>query len=351
MSHLHVTNLSKSVGVKTLFTNVEFSLYPGERAGLIGVNGTGKSTLLSILAGDLESDTMEMDHPKKYRITYLMQEPEFDESLTVLETVFSGDSPLLALNRSYEKALQNMIADSGSEQLQEELMKIQEGMERENAWDINALAKTALTKLGIDMYDQQISELSGGQRKRVALAKALIEPADLILLDEPTNHLDAGSTEWLQETLLRMNSAMLFVTHDRYFLDAVSTHIFELADQTMYTHKGNYGDYLEARAVREEMAEATKQKMHNRFRSRAEMDPPLAPKPVARNKKRASSVLINYRKTCNQRQTIRAWNFPCKASDSARKSSKGKTWPFLMATVRFSIPSTFSCKAATASAS
>src|SRR5690606_28680801 len=120
----------------------------------------------------LESDTMEMDHPKKYRITYLMQEPEFDESLTVLETVFSGDSPLLALNRSYEKALQNMIADSGSEQLQEELMKIQEGMERENAWDINALAKTALTKLGIDMYDQQISELSGGQRKRVALAKA-----------------------------------------------------------------------------------------------------------------------------------------------------------------------------------
>ncbi|RAZ70233.1 ABC-F family ATP-binding cassette domain-containing protein [Planococcus maitriensis] len=267
MSHLHVTNLSKSVGVKTLFTNVEFSLYPGERAGLIGVNGTGKSTLLSILAGELESDTMEMDHPKKYRITYLMQEPEFDESLTVLETVFSGDSPLLALNRSYEKALQNMIADSGSEQLQEELMKIQEGMERENAWDINALAKTALTKLGIDMYDQQVSELSGGQRKRVALAKALIEPADLILLDEPTNHLDAGSTEWLQETLLRMNSAMLFVTHDRYFLDAVSTHIFELADQTMYTHKGNYGDYLEAKAVREEMAEATKQKMHNRFRS------------------------------------------------------------------------------------
>ena len=105
MSHLHVTNLSKSVGVKTLFTNVEFSLYPGERAGLIGVNGTGKSTLLSILSGDLESDNMEMDHPKKYRITYLMQEPEFDESLTVLETVFSGDSPLLALNRSYEKAL------------------------------------------------------------------------------------------------------------------------------------------------------------------------------------------------------------------------------------------------------
>jgi ATP-binding cassette subfamily F protein uup len=146
-------------------------------------------------------------------------------------------------------------------------MRIQEGMEKENAWDINALAKTALTKLGIDMFDQNISELSGGQRKRVALAKALIEPADLILLDEPTNHLDAISTEWLQETLLRMNSAMLFVTHDRYFLDAVSTHIFEIADQTMYTHKGNYGDYLENKAIRDEMAASSQQKLENRFRS------------------------------------------------------------------------------------
>ena len=267
MSHLNITNLTKTVGAKTLFKNVEFSLYPGERAGLIGVNGTGKSTLMSILSGDMESDSIVMDHPKKYRITYLMQEPEFDETLTVLETVFSGDSPILALNRSYEQALKNMMADSSSTQLQDELMKIQEGMEQDNAWDINALAKTALSKLGIDMYDQQISELSGGQRKRVALAKALIEPADLILLDEPTNHLDAISTEWLQETLLRMNSAMLFVTHDRYFLDAVSTHIFELADQTLYTHKGNYGDYLENKAIRDEMAASSQQKLENRFRS------------------------------------------------------------------------------------
>ncbi|WKA49534.1 ABC-F family ATP-binding cassette domain-containing protein [Planococcus liqunii] len=267
MSHLNVTKLTKTVGAKTLFKDVEFSLYPGERAGLIGVNGTGKSTLMSILAGDVEADSVNMDHPKKYEITYLKQEPEFDESLTVLETVFSGDSPILALNRSYEQALKNMMVDSSSTQLQEELMNIQEGMEQENAWDINALAKTALTKLGIDMFDQPVGELSGGQKKRVALAKALIEPADLILLDEPTNHLDAVSTEWLQETLLRMNSAMLFVTHDRYFLDAVSTHIFELADQTMYTHKGNYGDYLENKAIRDEMAASSQQKLENRFRS------------------------------------------------------------------------------------
>lgn len=267
MSHLNITNLTKTVGAKTLFKNVEFSLYPGERAGLIGVNGTGKSTLMSILAGEMEADSLSMDHPKKYQITYLKQEPEFDESLTVLETVFSGESPILALNRSYERALKNMMVDSSSTQLQDELMNIQEGMEQENAWDINALAKTALTKLGIDMFDAPVGELSGGQKKRVALAKALIEPADLILLDEPTNHLDAVSTEWLQETLLRMGSAMLFVTHDRYFLDAVSTHIFELADQTMYTHKGNYGDYLENKAIRDEMAASSQQKLENRFRS------------------------------------------------------------------------------------
>lgn len=267
MSHLNITKLTKTVGAKTLFKNVEFSLYPGERAGLIGVNGTGKSTLMSILAGSMDADSVVKDHPKKYRITYLMQEPEFDESLTVLETVFSGDSPILVLNRAYENALKNMMVDSSSTQLQDELMDIQEKMEQENAWDINALAKTALSKLGIDMYDQSVGELSGGQRKRVALAKALIEPADLILLDEPTNHLDAVSTEWLQETLLRMGSAMLFVTHDRYFLDAVSTHIFEIADQTMYTHKGNYGDYLENKAIRDEMNASSQQKLENRFRS------------------------------------------------------------------------------------
>lgn len=267
MSHLNISKLTKTVGAKTLFKDVEFSLYPGERAGLIGVNGTGKSTLMSILAGTMDADSVVMDHPKKYRITYLMQEPEFDESLTVLETVFSGDSPLLALNRAYENALKNMMIDPSSTQLQDKLMEIQEKMEQDNAWDINALAKTALSKLGIDMYDQVVSELSGGQRKRVALAKALIEPADLILLDEPTNHLDAVSTEWLQETLLRMDSAMLFVTHDRYFLDAVSTHIFEIADQTMYTHKGNYGDYLENKAIRDEMNASSQQKLENRFRS------------------------------------------------------------------------------------
>jgi len=267
MSHLIISDLTKTVGEKTLFEQIEFTIYAGDRAGLIGVNGTGKSTLLSILAKKIEADTLTIDHPNQYRISYLEQDPQFDEDVTVLQAVFSGDSPLLALNRKYEESLQRMISDSSSEEFQNELMKLQQEMDEQNAWDINALAKTALTKLGIDMFDRRVQELSGGQQKRVALAKVLIEPADLILLDEPTNHIDLQSAEWLQEMLTRLPSAIIFVTHDRYFLDAVSTHIYEIADQTMYTHRGNYGDFLESRAIREEMAASSQLKLQNRFRS------------------------------------------------------------------------------------
>lgn len=267
MSHLIISDLTKTVGEKTLFEQIEFTIYAGDRAGLIGVNGTGKSTLLSILAKKIEADKLTIDHPNQYRISYLEQDPQFEEDVTVLQAVFSGDSPLLALNRKYEESLQRMISDSSSEEFQNELMRLQQEMDEQNAWDINALAKTALTKLGIDMFDRRVQELSGGQQKRVALAKVLIEPADLILLDEPTNHIDLQSAEWLQEMLTRLPSAIIFVTHDRYFLDAVSTHIYEIADQTMYTHRGNYGDFLESRAIREEMAASSQLKLQNRFRS------------------------------------------------------------------------------------
>ena len=140
-------------------------------------------------------------------------------------------------------------------------------MDTENAWDVNALAKQTLTKLGIDLFDKEVTTLSGGQQKRVALAKVLIEPADLYLLDEPTNHLDVESTEWLQEMVARLKGAVIFITHDRYFLDEVATHIYELADQTLYRHTGNYADFLEARAIREEMNAATQAKLRNRYRS------------------------------------------------------------------------------------
>lgn len=267
MSHLIVSNLTKTVGDKTLFENIEFTIYAGERAGLIGINGTGKSTLLSILAGIQDADSIDRDHPNKYHIAYLPQEPKFNEGETVLQAVFSGDSPILQLNRQYEDTVAELSKHPESEELQNKLFRLQQQMDTDKAWDVNAVAKQALTKLGIDMYDQYVTKLSGGQQKRVALAKVLIEPADLYLLDEPTNHLDVQSTEWLQEMVLRLKGAVIFITHDRYFLDEISTHIYELADQTLYRHTGNYADYLEARAIREEMNAATQEKLRNRYRS------------------------------------------------------------------------------------
>ncbi|MGB2991924.1 MAG: ABC-F family ATP-binding cassette domain-containing protein [Paenisporosarcina sp.] len=262
-----VSNLTKTVGEKTLFENIDFTIYAGERAGLIGVNGTGKSTFLSIISKQIEADSLTMDHPNQYRIAFLEQDPQFDDDLTVLQAVFSGDSPALVTNRKYEEALDKLNEDSSSVEYQDAYMEIQSQMDLNNAWDINAMAKTALQNLGIDMFDRKVNELSGGQLKRVALAKVLVEPADLILLDEPTNHLDVQSSKWLQESLARLSSAIIFVTHDRYFLDGVSTHIYEIADQTMYTHRGNYGDYLEARAIREDMAASSQSKLQNRFRA------------------------------------------------------------------------------------
>lgn len=267
MSHLIVSNFTKTVGDKTLFDNIELTLVEGERAGLIGINGTGKSTLMAILAGELETDTINMDHPKNYRIAYLPQNPVFENGITVLQAVFTGDSPVITLNRTYEEALVKLNADPMNERLQQDLFRLQQRMDNENGWDVNALAKTALTKLGVSDYEAIVNNLSGGQQKRVALAKTLIEPADLYLFDEPTNHLDVESTEWLTDMVNRLKGAAIIITHDRYFLDSTSTQILELANKTLYKHNGNYAAYLEARAMREEMDAATEAKNRNRYRN------------------------------------------------------------------------------------
>lgn len=267
MSHLIISNLTKTVGEKTLFENIAFTINNQNRAGLIGINGTGKSTFLSIIAGQLEADSIERDNPNKYRIAYLEQQPIFEKEETVLQAVFGGDSPILKINREYEEALVALMEDSNSTALQDKLMNLQSQMDDLQAWDVNALAKTALTKLGITQFEDSVLHLSGGQQKRVALAKVLIEPADLLLLDEPTNHLDKESTDWLQEMLQRIEGAIIFVTHDRYFLDAVATHIYELADKTLYTHSGNYANYLESKAIREEMNASSQQKLQNLYRN------------------------------------------------------------------------------------
>lgn len=267
MSQLIVENLTKSVGEKTLFRDISFTIVNGEKVGLIGINGTGKSTLLSIIAGMEDADSISKEHPNKYSISYLPQTPVLDPDKTVMETVFMSEAPIIKLNLEYEYALAALTADSSSTENQERFSRLQNEMDARSAWDLNTKARMVLTKLGIDTFDKRMGELSGGQQKRVALAKVIIEPADLLLLDEPTNHLDVQSISWLQEYLKNEQGAVMFITHDRYFLDEVSTHIYELADRRLYAHTGNFADYLESKAIREEMAEATEAKMRNRYRT------------------------------------------------------------------------------------
>lgn len=267
MSQLIMENLTKTVGEKTLFENIAFTIVEGEKVGLIGINGTGKSTLLSIIAGTEEADSLNKEHPNKYSISYLPQDPILDQELTVMETVFTSAAPVLKVNLAYEHALIALTDDPMSTENQERFSHMQNEMDNNSAWDLNTKARMILTKLGIDSFDKKMGELSGGQQKRVSLAKVLIEPADLLLLDEPTNHLDVQSIKWLQDYLKNESGAVVFITHDRYFLDEVSTHIFELADRTLYSHTGNFADYLESKAIREEMSEATDAKMRNRYRT------------------------------------------------------------------------------------
>ncbi|MGG0644465.1 ABC-F family ATP-binding cassette domain-containing protein [Sporosarcina gallistercoris] len=267
MSQMIIENLTKTVGEKTLFHAIDLTITSGEKTGLLGINGTGKSTLLSIVAGIEDADTISIDHPNNYRIAYLPQDPQVDPSLTVMEAVFQSEAAIIKLNLNYEHALQALTENPDSVENQSRFANYQTQMDEQNAWDINTQARMILSKLGIETYDKKLGELSGGQHKRVMLAKTLIEPADLLLLDEPTNHLDVASITWLQDYVKNLSGAVLFVTHDRYFLDAIATSIFELADKTLYAHKGNYGDYIEAKALREEMNAATEDKLKNRYRS------------------------------------------------------------------------------------
>lgn len=267
MKQYKIENLTKTVGVKTLFHDVSFTIRTGDKIGLLGMNGTGKSTFLSILANVDHADTIERDHPNDYRIAYLPQEPMFDGTMTVLDVVFSSDSPLMQLNRQYERIVQQLTENPKDSSLQEQFTSLQQQMDERDAWDMNTKARTILTKLGMTRFDVPMHVLSGGQQKRVALAQTLLERADLLLLDEPTNHLDIEAIEWLGQYIREMDAAVLFITHDRYFLDAVTTNIYEIANETLYTHKGNYGDYLEAKALREEQKVASDAKQRNRYRN------------------------------------------------------------------------------------
>ena len=244
-------NLTMKYGEKTLFNSISAIIKPHDRIGLIGVNGTGKSTLLKVLAGIEQADAGRLDHPQAYRIEYLAQNPELTSNMSVLDYIYYGDSDVMIALRAYETALYELEVDSKSEANQAGLLKAQQQMDLHNAWDANTLAKTILTKLGVSQFDLAMNELSGGQKKRVAIAKALIQPADLLILDEPTNHLDNETIMWLEKHLVSYPGALLLVTHDRYFLDRVTQTIYELDSHNLYVYEGNYAYYLEEKLKRE----------------------------------------------------------------------------------------------------
>lgn len=263
---LTLENITKTYGDKTLFHSISLHIAEQERIGLIGVNGTGKSTLLKIIAGIEPADEGKMDHPKDYQIESLAQDPDLDPSLTVIEQIYYGDSPMMQVMRGYERALFRLQLDATNEKAQADLFNIQQKMDELNAWEANTTAKTILTKLGITNFDKQIALLSGGQKKRVALAKALIQPADLLILDEPTNHLDHESIEWLEKYLETYRGSLLLVTHDRYFLNRVTNRIIELHDGNLYTYEGNYEVFLEKKTEREELQRSYEVKHQNALR-------------------------------------------------------------------------------------
>jgi ABC transport system ATP-binding/permease protein len=267
---ISIENVTKTYGEKKLFNDISFTINEKERVGLIGVNGTGKSSLLKIVAGIDFPDSGDIVAGKDYFISFLSQQPELNGELTVLEQVFKGDSPMFKILRQYEHALEELNRDSSNEVLQEKLFALQKDMDTLNAWDASANAKSILNKLGIENYQLKINELSGGQKKRVALAEVLIDSPDLLILDEPTNHLDFDSVKWLEEYLSRYNGSILLVTHDRYFLDRVTNRIFELDAGNLYSYKGNYASFLESKAIREENEAATFDKLRNLYRNELE---------------------------------------------------------------------------------
>lgn len=255
MKELKVTELYKTFGDKTLFDRISFLIHERDRIGLIGVNGTGKSSLLTILAGkdSGDGDVSAIDKASDYRIGYLSQEQNFSEDLLVLDVVFQGNNPLMQTVRAYEKALVQLSNDSNQES-QRQFTLAEEGMNKQDAWTADSEAKAILNKLGIDTLDKKIGELSGGQIKRVALAQVLIDAPDLLLLDEPTNHLDYDAIQWLEKYLKGYTGSLLMVTHDRYFLDRVTNRIFELSFGRLYEYQGNYEAYLVEKAERDRIA-------------------------------------------------------------------------------------------------
>ncbi len=249
MSDFIVDKLTKSVGDKTVFRDISFIIHDLDRIGLIGVNGTGKTTLLDVLSGKsgFDGDVSPFSAKAGYKIAYLTQEPDFDEEQTVLDTVLSSDLREMQLIREYE-----LLLTAYDESQQSRLEAVMAEMDSLHAWEIESQVKTVLSKLGLTNLSLKVGQLSGGLRRRVQLAQVLLGDADLLLLDEPTNHLDIDTIEWLTHFLKNSKKTVLFITHDRYFLDNISTRIFELDGGRLIEYQGNYQDYVRLKAEQDE---------------------------------------------------------------------------------------------------
>ena len=245
MNYLNVENISKSYGEVTLFKGITFSIHKGQKIAFIAKNGTGKTSILKIISGEDSSDSGDITYRKNIAVSFLSQDPKFDDSLTIEESVLNSDNPILKVIANYEKAILNS-EDTESYQ------KAFEDMELYQAWDFETQYKQILFKLKLDKINQKVGELSGGQKKRLSLANALINRPDLLILDEPTNHLDLEMIEWLESFFAKENITLFMVTHDRYFLERVCNEILELDQGILHSYKGNYSYYLEKRKDRVE---------------------------------------------------------------------------------------------------
>ena len=269
---LTIENLAHSYGERTLFKNVSFNIETGDKIGLIGINGTGKSTLLRHIAQFDGGKDPETGVPGKVVpngscvIEYLEQNPDFDPEASVIEQIFKGNSPMMTLLRNYEKLLEDTALHPDEKGTQRKLMEIQQQMDQHFAWQLESEAKATLTRLGITDFNQKMKTLSGGQRKRVALAGVLVRPSDLLILDEPTNHMDNETVAWLEEQLQKRKGALLMVTHDRYFFDRVINRTLELDNGTAYLYTANYSGFLQKRAERRELENAAARKLQNIYR-------------------------------------------------------------------------------------
>lgn len=265
MKQFRVENLNSTYGEKVLFKDISFLITAGDRVGLIGVNGSGKTSLLNAISGVMPADSGTITTQNDYRIGYLTQSPILDDNALVMDAILSGEQPVFQTIRDYETALRKFSNQPTDEVIAQNFEKAQDAMDRDDAWTTESQIKTILTQLHMPDLHHKVSNLSGGQRKRVGLAQVLIEEPDLLILDEPTNHLDFDSIAWLEKYLSSYKGAVLTVTHDRYFLDAVATRIFELSFGDLFEYQGNYQDYMEKKAERvaqNQLAEHKQQQLY-----------------------------------------------------------------------------------------